>query len=119
MCSAVDITMNGSRFHCSYLAGISSGTPRFTTWFGAYTDAQRDLVKGHFDKIGNSPESVTYDCSTCTNTDGSDDTFAYVYPNESVQLLCVDNHDSDTKTVPPRSIFVASRHYYIHETCVM
>ena len=111
--------MTYSPFHCSYLAGISSGTPRFTTWFGAYTDAHRDLVKGHYDNIGTSPTSVTYDCSTCSSMDNSNDIYAYVYPNESVQSPCVDNYNADTKTVPPRSIFVASRHYYIHDTCVI
>jgi hypothetical protein len=30
-------------------------------------------------------------------------------------LAIVDNYDTDTKTVPPRFIFVASPHYYIYE----
>ena len=112
----LSVTMTCSRFHCSYLKRISRSTDRYSTWFGAYTDERKDLVRRHFENIGDSPKSVTYDCSACTSMDGSDDIYAYVYPDESVELPCVDNYDADTKTVPPRFIFVASRHYYIHES---
>ena len=57
--------------------------------------------------------SVTYDCVSCPPSNR--DVFAYVHPNESVGSSCVDNYDTDIKTVPARSIFVASRRYYIHE----
>ena len=108
--------MTCSRSHCSYLTGISSGTPRYTTWFGEYDNGRKDLVQSHFEKIGDSPKSVTYDCSSCSKTmDHSDDVFAYVDPNESVQSSCVDNYDTDVKAVPAQLISVASRHYYIHE----
>ena len=112
----LSVTMTCSRFHCSYLKRISWSTDRYYTWFGTYTNERKNLVQRHFENIGESPYSVTYDCSTCPKTmDHSDDTFAYVQPNESVESSCVDNYDTDTKTVPPRFIFVASRHYYIHE----
>ncbi|KAI8086143.1 uncharacterized protein BX664DRAFT_386594 [Halteromyces radiatus] len=50
----------------SYLQQISSGTPRYTTWFGSYTASRKNSVEDHFAAIGNSPLSVKYDC-TCTD----------------------------------------------------
>ncbi|CAE6336404.1 unnamed protein product [Rhizoctonia solani] len=59
----------------SYLAGISSGTTRYTTWFGTFTSARFSTVKSHFSSIGTDATSTTYDC-TCTDSG----TYAYVYP---------------------------------------
>ncbi|KAG9093754.1 hypothetical protein FS749_013800 [Ceratobasidium sp. UAMH 11750] len=59
-----------------YLAGISSGTSRYTTWFGTFTSSRFSTVKSHFNNIGTDPTSTTYDC-TCTESD----TYAYVYPD--------------------------------------
>ncbi|KAB5596496.1 Peptidyl-Lys metalloendopeptidase [Ceratobasidium theobromae] len=59
----------------SYLAGISSGTTRYTTWFGAFSSARFSTVKSHFSLIGTDATSSTYDC-TCTDSG----TYAYVYP---------------------------------------
>lgn len=58
----------------SYLDGISSGTERYTTWFGAFSSSRFATVKSHFENMSNDPTSTTYDCSTCT-----EDAFAYVY----------------------------------------
>ncbi|CAE7080842.1 unnamed protein product [Rhizoctonia solani] len=59
----------------TYLAGISSGTTRYTTWFGTFTSARFSTVKSHFSLIGTDATSTTYDC-TCTESG----TYAYVYP---------------------------------------
>ncbi|CUA74943.1 peptidyl-Lys metalloendopeptidase [Rhizoctonia solani] len=59
----------------SYLAGISSGTTRYTTWFGTFTSARFSTVKSHYSLIGTDATSTTYDC-TCTDSG----TYAYVYP---------------------------------------
>ncbi|QRV85905.1 peptidyl-Lys metalloendopeptidase [Ceratobasidium sp. AG-Ba] len=65
-----------------YLAGISSGTTRYTvytsfnTWFGTFTSSRFSTVKSHYSNIGTDATSTTYDC-TCTESG----TYAYVYPN--------------------------------------
>lgn len=60
----------------TYLNGISSGTTRYTTWFGTYSSSRKSTVLGHYQKIQSSnPKTYTYDCS-CT-----DDVYAYVYPS--------------------------------------
>ncbi|KDQ16122.1 hypothetical protein BOTBODRAFT_43700 [Botryobasidium botryosum FD-172 SS1] len=61
----------------NYLAGISSGTTRYTTWFGPYDATRKSTVQTHFNNIRNSGiSSYTYDCS-CTDSG----TYAYVYPD--------------------------------------
>ncbi|CAE6500423.1 unnamed protein product [Rhizoctonia solani] len=60
----------------TYLAGISSGTTRYTTWFGTFTSARFSTVKSHYSLIGTDATSTTYDC-TCTDSG----TYAYVYPS--------------------------------------
>ncbi|KAG8794180.1 hypothetical protein FRC12_000279 [Ceratobasidium sp. 428] len=60
-----------------YLAGISSGTTRYTTWFGAFTTSCFNAVKSHYLLIGTDPTSTTYDC---TNNDPG--LYAYVYANQ-------------------------------------
>ncbi|QRW27459.1 peptidyl-Lys metalloendopeptidase [Rhizoctonia solani] len=60
----------------SYLAGISSGTTRYTTWFGTFTSSRFSTVKSHYSLIGTDATSTTYDC-TCTESG----TYAYVYPS--------------------------------------
>ena len=58
----------------SYLQGISSGTPRYTTWFGAYDSSRKSTVQSHFQLMSSHQySSFTYDCS-CTESD----TYAYV-----------------------------------------
>ncbi|KAG9123604.1 hypothetical protein FRC07_014586, partial [Ceratobasidium sp. 392] len=59
----------------SYLAGISSGTTRYVTWFGTFTSSRFSTVKSHYSAIGTDATSTTYDC-TCTDSG----TYAYVYP---------------------------------------
>jgi len=52
----------------SYISGVSSDTPRYTTWFGTYDSTRRDTVESHFKAInGNTFSTFIYDC-TCTDT---------------------------------------------------
>ena len=50
----------------AYISGVSNGTARYTTWFGAYDGIRQSTVKNHFQAInaGNFSK-FTYDC-TCT-----------------------------------------------------
>jgi len=62
----------------SYVRSHTAPTPRYTTWFGAYTTARHGVVQSGFSAIsGNAFSSFSYDC-TCTKPD----TYAYVYPNQ-------------------------------------
>ncbi|KAF8740052.1 hypothetical protein AX14_008960 [Amanita brunnescens Koide BX004] len=62
----------------NYLQAHLSGTPRYATWFGDFTDERRDAVISHFAHIhGNDFSSFTYDC-TCSDPG----VFAYVKPEE-------------------------------------
>jgi peptidyl-Lys metalloendopeptidase len=69
----------------SYLNSHTSSTSRFTTWFGAYSTSNHNLVQSHFSKIsGGSFSGFKYDC-TCTDAG----TYAYVYPGTyGVIYLC-------------------------------
>ncbi|WPB82582.1 M35 family metallo-endopeptidase [Archangium violaceum] len=60
----------------TYLNGISSGTTRYTTWFGAYTSARLTTARSHFTNIKNALASaaIVVDCSC------NDSYYAYVYP---------------------------------------
>ena len=53
----------------SYIANISNGTARYTTWFGEYDEDLKSIVENHFDLINANDFSsnFTYDCS-CTET---------------------------------------------------
>ena len=63
----------------SYASSHNSSTPRYTTWFGAYTAARHSTVISHFSNINaNNFSSYEFDCSTCTEPD----TYAYVYPDK-------------------------------------
>ncbi|KAF8759021.1 peptidyl-Lys metalloendopeptidase [Rhizoctonia solani] len=68
----------------SYLAGISSGTTRYTTWFGTFTSSRFSTVKSHYSLIGTDATSTTYDC-TCTESG----TYAYVYPSSPAMSTSV------------------------------
>jgi len=62
----------------SYARSHTSSTPRYTTWFGAYTAARHDTVVSHFSKInGNDFSSYKFDC-TCTEAD----VYAFVNPDD-------------------------------------
>lgn len=69
----------------NYLAGTPSGTPRYVTWFGAYSSGGWNTAKTHFTAIKGAIDSkpLTFDCG-CKKT-----YYAYVYPNSPyVVYLC-------------------------------
>jgi peptidyl-Lys metalloendopeptidase len=60
----------------TYLNGISSGTTRYTTWFGAFSSTNLTTARNHFTSIKNAlaNAAVVVDCSC------NDSYYAYVYP---------------------------------------
>jgi peptidyl-Lys metalloendopeptidase len=61
-----------------YTLGHTSGTPRYTTWFGAYTTTRHNTVVNHYYNIqSHSFTQYTFDCS-CKDAG----VYAYVYPND-------------------------------------
>ncbi|KAH8801955.1 peptidyl-Lys metalloendopeptidase [Flagelloscypha sp. PMI_526] len=51
----------------NYIASTTTGTPRYTTWFGTYHSTRRDIVWVHFYLISsNNFRQFTYDC-TCND----------------------------------------------------
>ncbi|WP_395848649.1 M35 family metallo-endopeptidase [Cystobacter fuscus] len=67
----------------SYLKEISSGTARYTTWFGAYSSSRLSVARSHFANINSqlANKSIVVDCS-CTDSD----TYAYVYPTQPYKI---------------------------------
>ncbi|KAG8688479.1 hypothetical protein FRC09_012886 [Ceratobasidium sp. 395] len=61
----------------SYLNTVSSGTARWTTWFGTFSSSHLSTIKSHYANIGTDATNTKYDC-TCTETD----TYAYTYPDQ-------------------------------------
>lgn len=75
--TALDTTVTYVANAASYLSSLSSGSTRYTTWFGTYSSSRKSTVYSHYTKIQSSnPKTYTYDCS-CT-----DDSYAYTYPSE-------------------------------------
>lgn len=71
-----------------YLNVQSSGTTRYTTWFGQYSAANFNKLKSHFTKLQStlSTKAVSFDCS-CPK--GSSNTYAYVYASQHYMVyLC-------------------------------
>ena len=79
MTAATNYAVNSA----SYLSGTPSATPRYTSWFGAYTLARWNTAKDHFVKARNAFQSaaLTLDCS-CTDSG----TYAYVYPTQPYKI---------------------------------
>jgi peptidyl-Lys metalloendopeptidase len=80
--SAAKTMANGS---VTYLNGTPGSKPRYTTWFGAYSSAGWNEVKGHFVNIKDALDnkSIVYDCS-CKKS-----YYAYVYPTQPYKVyLC-------------------------------
>ena len=52
-----------------YLEGISAGTNRYETWFGAYHPVRKAIVQEHFEKVRDSRfRKYTFDCIACKDT---------------------------------------------------
>ncbi|PFH46155.1 hypothetical protein AMATHDRAFT_77803 [Amanita thiersii Skay4041] len=65
-----------------YLQAVYRGTPRYTTWFGTYSQQRHDTVLGHYSSIsGNNFRTFNYDC-TCD----MENVYAYVYPDRFGQM---------------------------------
>jgi len=85
LASAVAAATNYSVESAGYLSGTPSATPRYTTWFGAYTQARWNTARDHFVKARNAFQSaaLTLDCSC------RDSAYAYVYPTQPYKIyLC-------------------------------
>lgn len=80
--SALGAASNMANESLSYLNGTPSATQRYTTWFGAYSSAGWNEVKGHFvnikDALDNKP--ITVDCG-CKKS-----YYAYVYPTQPYKI---------------------------------
>jgi peptidyl-Lys metalloendopeptidase len=69
----------------NYLGGISTGTNRYTTWFGSFDNTRFSTAKLHFTSLTTAwnTASVTFDCGCKKNY------YAYVYPNQPYRIyLC-------------------------------
>ena len=69
----------------SYLNGTPGATPRYSTWFGAYSSTNWNTVKANFGAIKNvfDVKPITFDCSCKKNY------YAYVYPTRPYKIyLC-------------------------------
>ncbi|KAG8907836.1 hypothetical protein FRB99_002009 [Tulasnella sp. 403] len=68
-----------------YLATLDGASPRWTTWFGPFTNTSKATVVSHFSDMNGDPESTTYDC-TCTRVG----VYAYVYPDQPDYIYLCD-----------------------------
>lgn len=85
LAQAVTAATNYAVSSASYLSGTPGAKPRYTTWFGAYTQARWNTAKDHFVKARNAFQSanLTLDCSC------RDSAYAYVYPTQPYKIyLC-------------------------------
>jgi peptidyl-Lys metalloendopeptidase len=81
--SAVTSATNYAKAAANYLAGTPSATPRYTTWFGAFSSAGWNTAKAHYDNEVSAftTQSVVVDCS-CKKTS----VYAYVYPTQPYKI---------------------------------
>ena len=68
--SDIELAASNAQVYASeasnYITGISSGTERYTTWFGTYDDSRKSTVQEHLSLINSRDfSSFTYNC-TCT-----------------------------------------------------
>ncbi|PFH48359.1 hypothetical protein AMATHDRAFT_49565 [Amanita thiersii Skay4041] len=68
-----------------YMQARGTASPRYTTWFGAFTTARRDTVREHFRRINNNNfNNFKYFCD-CNRAN----VYAFVYPNQFGEIhLC-------------------------------
>lgn len=69
----------------TYLNGAASATPRYTTWFGAFSNAGWNTAKSHYTAIKNTydTQTVNFDCGCKKKY------YAYVYPTQPYNIyLC-------------------------------
>jgi len=80
---AVTAATNYASASKTYLSGTPSATARYTTWFGAFTQARWNTAKDHYTKATTAFQSaaLTLDCS-CKDSG----TYAYVYPTQPYKI---------------------------------
>ncbi len=81
--SAVNAATGYSQAAFGYLGGTPSATPRYTTWFGAYSLAGWNTAKAHFNAIASAftGQSLVVDCK-CRKSN----IYAYVYPTQPYKI---------------------------------
>jgi peptidyl-Lys metalloendopeptidase len=70
----------------TYLGGTASATPRYTTWFGAFSNSGWNTAKSHFaaEQSAFTTQALTLDCK-CKKKN----VYAYVYPTQPYKIyLC-------------------------------
>ncbi len=78
--SAASTMANGS---VSYLGGNPSATPRYTTWFGAYTSSRYNTAQQHFVAIDAAIDQARRSPINCGCNQNY---YAYVYPNQPYEI---------------------------------
>ncbi|KAG8694361.1 hypothetical protein FRC09_009894 [Ceratobasidium sp. 395] len=75
-----------------YLTKLSKSgrpTPRYTTWFGRFSEVKVEKVLENFKEIGDNPSRMTYDCSPTDTSRCTSTTCAYVNSLKSDRVnLC-------------------------------
>ncbi|WP_164016968.1 M35 family metallo-endopeptidase [Pyxidicoccus trucidator] len=79
---ALNAATNMANNSAAYLNGTASGTPRYTTWFGAFSSSGWNTAKTHFVAIKDALDTrpITIDCG-CKKT-----YYAYVYPAQPYKI---------------------------------
>ncbi len=83
--SAVGAAQTMTNGSVSYLNGTPAATSRYTTWFGTFSSANWNEVKGHFTNIKSALDTqpLVFDCK-CNKS-----YYAYVFPTKPYQIfLC-------------------------------
>ncbi|KAG6887843.1 hypothetical protein C0992_010492 [Termitomyces sp. T32_za158] len=121
--SSLALAATGAKYYAtdaySYLNSHTSSTPRFDTWFGAYTTPNHDVVLSHFRNISrNDFASFNYDCTCSSAGSGTlvheashytinGGTKDYAYGQNAARALALSD--------PSRAIFNADSHEYFAE----
>lgn len=83
--SALAEASNYANAAVTYLGGAASATPRYTTWFGAFSNAGWNTAKSHYAAIKNAydTQTINFDCGCRKKY------YAYVYPTQPYTIyLC-------------------------------
>jgi peptidyl-Lys metalloendopeptidase len=86
LASAVAAATNYATSANTYLSGAASATPRYTTWFGAFSNSGWATAKSHFaaEQSAFTTQALTLDCQCKKKS-----VYAYVYPTQPYKIyLC-------------------------------
>jgi peptidyl-Lys metalloendopeptidase len=83
LASAVTAATSYATAANTYLSGPASATPRYTTWFGAFSNAGWNTAKSHFaaEQSAFTTQALTLDCK-CKKKN----VYAYVYPTQPYKI---------------------------------